>query len=838
MADINVEKVLAELTIEEKIQLLSGCDFWHTHKVERLGVPSVRVSDGPNGVRGTKFCDGVPAACFPCGTALASTFNKELLHEAGALMAAEAKAKSAAAILGPTTNMQRGPLGGRGFESFSEDPHLAGMASVAIVKGMQDNDIAATIKHFVCNDLEHERNSSDSVLTDRALREIYLEPFRLAVKHANPRAFMTAYNKVNGVHVSQDKKIIHDILREEWAWDGLIMSDWYGAYNVKDSIEAGLDLEMPGPSTHRTTAAMSHMVLSKELNIKDVDARVREVLKFVKWCARSKLPERGPESTKNDTPATRALLNKIATESVVLLKNDDNVLPLKKDKSTAVIGPNARYAAYCGGGSASLLSYYTTAPYDSISAKLAEPAKYAVGCHAHSTLPGLAISPLSRNPATGKPGLNLKLYTEPPTAENRHKFDEFDNIVPNMIFFDYSHPAIPKSGIYYIDVTTEVIPEETADYEFSLTVCGTAQLFVDGKLVVDNKTTQTSGDSFFGSGTVEVKGTIRLEKGKTYKVLVEFGSGPTSLVKGKSMVSFGGALGVGLSQIIDAKEEIKKAVELAKSVDQVVLSIGLNQEWESEGFDRPNMDLPFYTNDLVKAVLAANPRTVVVNQSGTPVEMPWLKDAKALVHAGFGGSEGGNAIANVLFGDESPSGKLSLTWPLKNSDNPAYLNFKTVRGRVLYGEDIYIGYRFYEKMQRQVAFPFGYGLSYTSFAVSDLSVSVDEEKDSLTASVMVANTGKVDGAETVQLYVAAKSSQVDRAVKELKGFEKVHLKAGERKLVKFTLSLKDSASYFDEYAGQWNLEQGDYEVQVGTSSDDVELFAPFSVKQEKLWSGL
>lgn len=837
MADIDVEQVLSELTLSEKAQLLSGADFWHTHKVERLGLPAVRVSDGPNGVRGTKFANGVPAACFPCGTALASTFNKELLEEAGALMAAEAKAKSAAAILGPTTNMQRGPLGGRGFESFSEDPYLAGMASVAIVKGMQDNDIAATIKHFVGNDLEHERNSSDSIITERALREIYLEPFRLAVKYANPKAFMTAYNKVNGEHVSQSKRIIGDILRNEWAWDGLVMSDWFGAYTTKESIENGLDIEMPGPSFLRTTKSIGHMVASRELNIKHVDDRVRNILKFVKWCARSKLPERGPESTKNNTPETRALLNQIATESVVLLKNENDILPIKKGESVAVIGPNAKYAAYCGGGSASLFSYYTTTPYDAITEKLGLAPKYSIGCYAHLVLPSLSVSPLCKNPATGKPGLHCEYFLEPRGTEKRTKIDEVDSIVPSLILFDYNNPAVEK-GIYYMDVTTSVTPDETGEYEFSLTVCGTAQLFVDGKLIVDNKTHQTAGSSFLGAGTIDVIGKVHLEAGKTYEILTEFGSGPTSTLKRNDAIDFGGALGIGIARVIDHQEEIEKAAVLAKSVDKVVLTIGLNQEWESEGFDRPDMDLPGYTNDLVRAVVKANPNTIVVNQSGTPVEMPWLKEVNALLHAGYGGSEGGNAIASVLFGDASPSGKLSLSWPLKVADNPTYLNFKTVRGRVLYGEDIYVGYRFYDKLQRQVAFPFGYGLSYTTFALSDLKVSVDESKDSLVAKVIVKNTGKVEGAETVQLYIAPKSPKVDRPVKELKGFEKLNLKAGAQQEVTFTLSLKDSTSYFDEYADQWNMEKGDYEVQVGSSSDDIEVYSGFSIEKGKLWSGL
>lgn len=837
MADIDVEKVLSELTLAEKIGLTSGSDFWHTYKVERLGVPSIRVSDGPNGVRGTQFVNGVPAACFPCGTGLAATFNKDLLFKAGALMAEEAKHKSAHVILGPTTNMQRGPLGGRAFESFSEDPHLAGMASASIINGMQDSDIAATLKHYVGNDLEHERNASDSIITERALREIYLEPFRLAVKYADPKAFMTSYNKINGEHVSQSHKFLEEILRKEWGWDGLVMSDWYGAYTDKESIKNGLDLEMPGPSALRNATAISHMISSRELHVKYLDDRVRNVLNLIKWCAKSGLEERGPQDRDNDTPETKALLNEIASESIVLLKNEDNILPLKKDETIAVIGPNAKYSAYCGGGSASLLAYSTSTPFDAITEKLGKAPEYAVGCYAHQALPGFATSALTKNPVTGEPGINCKFYNEPSGTDQRDQFDEFNICQSPMILFDYNHPKITDE-IYYMDVTGIVTPEESGEYEFSLIVTGTAQLFVDGKLVIDNKTSQIQGDGFFGTGTIEVKGSVPMVAGKSYEVKIEFGSAKTSPLSRQAVITFGGALGIGMAKIIDDQEEIEKAVALAKSVDKVVLLIGLNFEWESEGFDRPNMDLPLLTNDLVKAVLEANPNTVIVNQSGSPVEMPWLSKSKALVQAWYGGNEAGNAIANVLFGDVNPSGKLSLSWPLKNVDNPAYLNFKTVKGRVLYGEDIYIGYRYYDKLQKRVAFPFGYGLSYTSFDITDLKVNVDETNDKLIASVQVKNTGKLEGAETVQLYVSQKEQTVDRPIKELKGFEKVTLKAGEQTTVSFELSLKDSASYWDEYQEQWSLDAGSYEVQVGKSSDDIVLFEDFKVEKTKLWVGI
>lgn len=830
----NVEEILQQLTLDEKISLLAGRDFWHTVPVKRLNIPSIRTSDGPNGVRGTVFFNGVKSACFPCGTALASTFNKELLNESGKLMGEEAKHKGAHILLGPTTNMQRGPLGGRGFESFSEDPYLAGMVSAAIVNGVQSQNVAATIKHYVGNDLEHERNASDSIVTPRAMREIYLEPFRLAVKHANPKAFMTGYNKVNGEHVSQSKFYIEEVLRKEWNWNGLVMSDWFGTYTTKTAIENGLDLEMPGPSRFRTQAAVGHMIQTRELHINDLDARVRNVLEIIKYSLDSGIPEDCPEDDKNNTEETAKLLREVAGESIVLLKNE-GILPLKKTEKIAVIGPNAKIAAYCGGGSASLRAYYTVTPYEGITKKLGQEPPYTAGAYGHKSLPDVAR--ITKNPVTGETGFNMKFFHEPHTEKSRTQFDEVNIDTSQAFLADYYHKDL-KGNLFWADIEGEFDVEESGEYEFGLTVWGTAQLFVNNKLVVDNTKDQVGGTAFFNLGTIEQKGTIKLEKGTKNKLRVEFSSAPTSTIKTGDSVDFGGggAVSFGFARVVDPKEEIAKAVELAKSVDKVVLSIGLTQEWESEGFDRPNMDLPGYTNDLVSAVLEANPNTVVVNQSGTPVEFPWLSKAKALVHAWFGGNETGNAIADVLFGDVNPSGKLGLSWPLRVQDNPTFLNFRTEKGRVLYGEDVFIGYRYYEKLQKQVAFPFGYGLSYTKFEYSDLKVTADDKEIKVSATIK--NTGDIDGAEAVQVYIAPKSSSINRPVKELKEFTKLQIKLGKLATASFTLSLKDSISYFDEYQNAWCAEKGNYEVHVGPSSDDIELIAEFTVKETKYWHGL
>ncbi|POR39697.1 Beta-glucosidase, partial [Tolypocladium paradoxum] len=387
MADINVEAVLKSLSLSEKVDLLAGIDFWHTKALPRHGVPSLRMSDGPNGVRGTKFFNGVPAACFPCGTALGATFNQPLLEEAGRAMGREAIAKSAHVILGPTINMQRSPLGGRGFESIGEDPSLAGLAAAALVRGIQSTGVQAAVKHFLCNDQEDRRMGVQSIVTERALREIYARPFQLAVRDARPGAVMTAYNGINGTMCSENAKYIDGMLRREWGWQGLVMSDWYGTYSTTAAVAAGLDLEMPGPPRFRGEALKFNAAAGRP-PAHVVDARAREVLRLVGKCAplAAEVQERGPEREAN-TPETAALLRRIGNESIVLLKNEGGVLPLSRDKTTLVIGPNAKVATYHGGGSAALPAYYAVTPYDGIAAKLGAPPAYTVGAYTHRFLP-------------------------------------------------------------------------------------------------------------------------------------------------------------------------------------------------------------------------------------------------------------------------------------------------------------------------------------------------------------------------------------------------------------------------------------------------------------------
>ncbi|KAH8646645.1 beta-glucosidase [Xylariales sp. PMI_506] len=809
--------------------------MWHTKPLPQHGIPSLRTSDGPNGIRGTRFFNAVKAACFPCGTALGSTFNINLLEEAGRLMGEEARVKGVHAILGPTINMQRGPLGGRGFESLSEDPFLSGLGASALIRGIQSTGVQATVKHFVANDHEHRRNAVQVIITERALREIYCLPFQLVVKHSQPGAFMTSYNGVNGTYCSENSKLLKNILRGEWGWDGLIMSDWWGTYSTTQAALAGLDLEMPGPARFRGEL-LDFNTKTDKVREYVINQRAKAVLEFVKKGIESGIPENGEEGTL-DTPETAAVLRRVGNESIVLLKNDRNVLPFKKDKKTVVIGPNAAIATYHGGGSASLSAYYAVTPLEGIRSKLSTPPEYTVGQYSHLMLPLLSFATTSPN---GNPGMTMKIYNEGPEVSERKPFQELEILRTDTFLVDYHHPEL-KSELFYATLEGTLVVEEDCTWELSLVVVGTGNLYVNGEKVIDNTEKQTLGDAYYGCGTIEEKCLYKLEKGKAYKIKADFGSTPTSKLGDQAALQRGGGIRLGGCRAIDPEAEIARAAELARGADQVIICAGLNADWETEGHDRSSMDLPPGVDALIAAVGAANDNVAVVIQSGTPVTMaPWIGSVGAMLQAWYGGNETGNTIADVLFGDANPSGKLPLSFPVHLRDNPAFLNFRSEAARILYGEDIYVGYRYYEFSGREVLFPFGHGLSYTTFAFSDLSVA--NKKKKLTVSVKVSNTGERAGSEVVQVYVAPKQkSKIKRPVKELKGFAKLALEPGESQTATVEVEAKYAGAYWDEERDQWCVEAGEYDVIVSDSSrvtDGKTLTASFRVQDTYWWSGL
>ena len=663
------------------------------------------MSDGPNGVRGTKFFNGVPAACLPCGTGLAATWDRDLLYKAGELIGEECKVKGAQCWLGPTVCIQRSPLGGRGFESLSEDPYATGKLAAAYINGVQSKGIISTLKHWVANDQEHERIGVNVMVNERALREIHMMPFQIAIRESSPGAVMACYNRVNGIHVSENRELLDGVLRDEWGWRGIIMSDWFGTYSSAEALNAGLDLEMPGPARLRGQLA-DLAVSSRKVSRSTIDARARNVLEFVKRASTVAVAE---TEGGRDFPEDRVLNRELAANSVVLLKNDQNRLPLRTEglRRVALIGPNLKTVALCGGGSAALQPYYQVSPYQAIVERLGPnvEVKYEIGAQSYAYVPALEKGQVTT--PEGAAGLRMRFYREPPSVGQRTVVEE--TVMPDSTWqlMGFSHPQLEK--LFYAEVEGTILPAETGDYEFGLAVYGSANLYLDDQLIIDNSSVQRSGNFFFGKGTLEEKTVVPLVAGTPYRIRVDFASAPSSKLVKPGVVNFGGGAGrLGWAPVLDADEAISRAVDAARQADVTILCGGLTKEHESEGFDRESMDLPGSLGRLFSAVVEADPDVVVVTQSGSPFNMlPWAEKVKTHIHAWFGGNENGNGIADVLFGDVNPGGKLPLSFPRQLEDTPSFLNFGSERGRVEYGESIYVGYRYYERVLRQVLYPFG-----------------------------------------------------------------------------------------------------------------------------------
>ncbi|KAH9830943.1 putative beta-glucosidase from glycoside hydrolase family GH3 [Rhodofomes roseus] len=845
LLDASVPDLVKRLSTDEKIMLLGAPNWWNTHALERLEIPGIRMSDGPNGVRGSSHFVSVPAQCIPCATSMASTFDPELIHDVGVFLAEETKVKSSVVLLAPTCNIQRNPLGGRAFESFSEDPHLSGTMAAAYVNGLQSQNVASTIKHFVANDQEHERTAADSVMSERALREVYLYPFMLAQKTAKPWSFMTSYGRIEGVHCSENPQLLQEILRKEWGFDGIVMSDWYGTYSVDLAINAGLDLEMPGPPRWRTPMLVTHMLSSQKTSDGALDACVTRMLEFVQRQARRN-PDvvygDGVERTL-DTPARRRFCRRLAAEGMVVLKNEGSVLPIKGGRKVrvALIGPNMKERVVSGGGSAALKPSYVVTPHDGLVANAPEGVEfeYEVGTYAFKYRPTLEnyLKTLS-----GERGWTCTFYKhdvngspiEDPVAEfvltdTRIRLNDFlpAGLTPTW--------TIKLKGLLAM--------EKTATYELGLTVAGRGKLFVNGKLTVDNWTKQRPGEFFYGQGTVEEIGEVDLEAGKPVEIMVEYTNtrAPEGPESDRSQPALMRGLRLGGCEKIDPDEAMARAEKLAAKSDVVVLVAGLSPDWESEGFDRPTLDMPKRTNELIARVGKANANTVVCLQAGSAVSMPWVHGVNGIIQAWYSGNEVGNALADVVYGLINPSGRLSLTLPVTERDIPAYLNMRSENGKIHYREDIFVGYKYYQAKGVAPLFPFGHGLSYTTFTFSNLALSGPYAHDaafSLGVSVTVTNDGPVAGSEVVQVYIALPEMGLTTPKLQLRGFAKARdVAPGSSKAVSVTLD-KYAVSFWDEVAGAWRAVPGTYGVFVGKSSADMVLQGSFVLKTGFIWNGL
>ncbi|KAL7421535.1 hypothetical protein Q5752_003304 [Cryptotrichosporon argae] len=845
--EASVPELIAKLTLDEKAQLLAGRDFWHTVPIPRLNIPSVKVTDGPNGARGGSFYKMTPASALPNATAIGAAFDTALVTQAGTLLAAEAKARNAVCLLAPTINIQRSPLGGRAFESFSEDPTLSGHIAAAYVNALQAQGISPAIKHFVGNDQEHERMGADSVISQRALREVYLRPFQIAQRLAAPWAYMTAYNKVNGTHVSENKALLTKLLREEWGHSGLVMSDWFGTYGTDTSINAGLDLEMPGPARWRTPELVGHLINAHKIDRRAVDARAASLLNWVQKLARANpdivYAPPGPERTRTEHQAEDAkLIRKLGTDGIVLLKNN-GVLPVRQGK-VAIIGPNAKARVITGGGSAQLKAAWSVSPWEGLVANKPDAVdlSYELGCQGAKFLP--LLDEHFTHPQTDKQGYRLKHYAIKDGVQAAEAAVDELGEQSDLFMVDFYHPDLDNT-LLVTEIEAVLTAPITGAYKFGITVTGQGWLYVDGKLVIDNSRKQVMGSAFFGNGTEEQFCSIPVEKGKQYTVLFKHDSrqpDDRSLTDTTPFICTGMRLGAFAD--ITPEQAIADAVAAAKDADSVILVAGLNADWESEGYDRPDLSLPYRSDELIAAVAAANPNTAVVVQAGSAVAMPWVESVAAVVYAWYGGNECGNAIADIVYGAVNPSGRLPITLPRRAEDIAAHTDFKSARKRVHYHEDVWVGYKHFEKRAVTPLFPFGHGLSYTTFDYADLTVGEPTGSTAadwaVTASVKVTNTGKVAGAHSVHFYTSPPpptSTSLEHPAHALQAFAKVVLQPGQTETVEVKLD-KYAISHWDELDETFRAEQGEWHVSVGKDASTFYGKATFVVDKELDWRGL
>ncbi|MEQ1701136.1 MAG: glycoside hydrolase family 3 C-terminal domain-containing protein [Ilumatobacteraceae bacterium] len=760
---IDIDAVMAALTLEQKASLLAGDDNWHTGAVP--GVPAMRVSDGPAGVRGTSWT-GPASASFPCGTALGATFDPALVEEVGEALGRESRSKGAHVLLAPTVNLHRTPIGGRNFECMSEDPHLTAMIAAGYVRGVQHHGVACCIKHFVGNDTEFERHTISSDIDDVSLREAYLVPFEQAIKPvaeggANVRSLMSSYNRINGVYASEHPDLLRTVLRDEWGFDGAVISDWFGTHTAAESLEASLDLEMPGPPRERTVEAVLAAVREGRTTVERVDESVRRLLQLMAWSGVGEIPS---DEYTDDSAETRDVIRRAAIAGSVLLKNT-GVLPLAPDVQLALLGPNAERSQAQGGGSARVRASNPSRP-------LAELGRR-----------GIAF--------VHEPGCSIEKRLPPMRGEFRIRYTGKDGATADAVS--------DRLSFLWMDDPAQL----------SLVVVGSAILRVDGEIVVDLTIPQIGG-AFFGLGNPEIRVSVPCEAGVRREISVEMEVQERSQLRGM-------LVGAAAPASDDAME---RAVAAAAGAEVAVVIVGTNADWETEGEDRDTMDLPGAQDELVRRVAAANPNTVVVINAGSPVTMPWLDDVAAVLQVWFPGEEFGAALAAMLFGEAEPGGRLPITIPQQLQDTPAYGFYPGVDDRMAYGEGLLIGHRWYDAHGTVPAFPFGFGLGYTTWAAEPGAAVSGEIADGVTVTVPVRNTGARAGSTVVQVYVEPVAAAPGRPVRTLRGFARVHAPAGGTASATIRLDAR-AFSEWSSSAHGWVVPAGDYRVLAGFSSRDL-----------------
>ena len=800
--DDRIEKILGQMTLEEKIDYIGGLEGpkaanMYIRGLPRLGVPPFKMSDGPLGVR-----TWGPSTEYPAGIAMAATWNTALEHEVGAEMGKDARARSVDFILGPGVNIYRAPMCGRNFEYFGEDPFLASRMAVAVIEGIQSQGVSATVKHFVGNNQEWDRHNVSSDIDERTLREIYLPAFEAAVKEAHVGALMDSYNLVNSVHMTQNAELMTGLVKKEWGFDGMIMSDWDATYDGVAAANAGLDLEMP-LAKFMTRQNLLPAIQQGKLSVATIDDKVRRILRTaMRFGFMERSPETPSESLMNEEGREVAL--DAALDGIVLLKNN-GLLPLDKSKlkSVAVIGPRAWPGVPEGGGSAHVDPLLSVSFLEGISNELlgsGVKVLYAPGEPKPVDIYNATNFALS---ADGQePGLRGE-YFDNPDLEGTPTVERTDE----HIDFNWGHLSYKAGGParnYSVRWTGYYIPTISGDHTFYVGGHDGFRLYVDEKLVMDQWEWESTD--------LELN-RLTLEAGKPYKIRLEY-----FVKRGSSSIGFGVSSG--------EAPEVKQAQETAARADAAILCVGFDATTEGEGRDR-SFALPGGQDALIRAVESANKNVVVVLTAGGNVDMTkWIEATPALVHAWYPGEEGGTALAKILFGDASPSGKLPASFERRWEDNATSNSYyaKDNSKRVAYTEGIFLGYRHFDKSAVKPLFPFGYGLSYTTFRYTNLKVTPGSFSgdEPVTVSFDVTNTGSREGAEIGEVYVGDDHSKIQRPVKELKGFGRVDLRPGETKTIVVKLNRR-AFSYYDVDKKGWTATLGDFGILVGSSSTKIEL---------------
>ena len=810
-----VESLFSQLTPDEKLTLLQGTGFT-TAPIPRLHIPAMGMVDAGQGVRGGSQGTQGPATLFPSGVAMAATWDPALVGKIGEAIGTEAlnKGTGAQILLGPAVNIDRSPLGGRNGEYFSEDPYLASRLAVGYIEGLQSSGASACIKHFACNNEESDRGDVNVHVSERALREIYLPAFEAGVQEAHVWSLMSSYNQINGFHATANHYLLTDVLKKGWGFDGLVMSDWGAVHAAAPVLMAGNDLEMPGPGGFMKPETLKAALADGTLTQAAVDDSVRRILRTLVRTGLMDHPA-PPDPQKVNTPEHQKLTFEAASQAIVLLKNDGNLLPLDPATihSIAVIGAAASGMQLGAEGSPHVTPFYSIQPLDGITQRAGPgiAVRYASGPSsvAAAPIPASALKP--PDGGNNESGLRAEYFTNSDLqgqpvlvrTETRIGFD----LKP-----DASAGPAPGIGLTHFSVrwTGTLTAPVTGTYQLNFTSDDGCRLFFDGKPVIDD---------WEPEGRTPHPVTLDLTAGHTYPLRIEyFQAGGDAIAK----------LEWKLPEKFDVAEAA--AVAAARQSDLAIVCV-TTRPTEGEGRDRPSMDLPDRQGELIRAVAAANPKTIVVVNSGTPVTIqPWLDGVPALLQAWFPGQEGGKALAAILFGDVNPSGKLPVTFGLRREDYPDHGHFPGVQGQVDYAEGIYVGYRHFDKEGIAPLFPFGYGLSYTTFAYSNprLSRPTVAPGGTVTVSVDVTNTGKRAGDEIAELYLHDPAPRIDRPLRELKGFARLTLQPGETQTATFPLTPR-ALAYCDVPGQQWKADPGPYQIEIGASSRDIRQTLPLTL---------